>query len=64
MGIIISALSLLGVYSFFTYLPFLLPRNNIPGVAAALNETQRLLDRAETLRAIPDATEYRTSLTM
>ena len=43
---------------------FVLPRNVIPYVAGALNETQQLLYRAQTIGAIPDAEEMRTCLAM
>jgi hypothetical protein len=64
MDMLTSGLSLLGVYSLFIYLPFLLPCNLIPSVASALNETHRLLDHAEDIGAIRDVSEYRTSLAM
>jgi hypothetical protein len=64
MDILTSGLSLLGVYSLFIYLPFLLPCNLIPSVASTLNETQQLLVHAEDIGAIRDVSEYRTSLAM
>ena len=64
MDLTVSILALFGAYAFIKHTRFLLPRNVVPGVAAALNETQQLLHQAEAVGAIPEAAEFRTSLAM
>jgi len=63
-GFVTSGLALLCVYTVISNFRFLLPRNVVPCVAGALNETQQLLHRAEAIGAIPDAEEMRTCLAM
>jgi hypothetical protein len=63
--ILSAALSILGVYTLVIYAPYLLPRNLVPHVSAALSEVKGLLDQAEANGAITDdASEYRANLTM
>jgi len=57
-------LSILGVYDLILYLRFLLPRNVIPRVAAPLSEVQQVLNRAQSIGAIPHDSEYATTLAM
>jgi hypothetical protein len=57
-------LSVLGAYSAFLYLRYLLPRNFITLVARLLNEMETLLNSAEAVGAIPSASEYRMSFEM
>jgi hypothetical protein len=64
MDLVTSGLALLCFYTFISYIRFLLPRNIVPCVARALNETQQLLHRAEAIGAIPDGEEMRTCLEM
>jgi len=56
-------LSIFGIYSLVQHVPFLLPRNLIPHVAAVLTEVRGLVDRAEANGAITDASKYRADLT-
>lgn len=63
-GLMTSGLALLGVYTVISHFWLLLPRNVIPCVAGALNETQQLLHRAEAVGTIPNAEEMRTCLAM
>ncbi|KAI9512035.1 hypothetical protein F5148DRAFT_123125 [Russula earlei] len=62
IDVLTLCLSFLGVYGLVLYLRFLLPRNVVPCVAAALSEAQQLLDRAEYMGAIPRLSEYRSAL--
>ncbi|KAH9983548.1 hypothetical protein BJV74DRAFT_615247 [Russula compacta] len=55
-------LSILGVYGLVLYLRFLLPCNVVPCVAENLSEALQILDHAESIGAIPRASEYRTTL--
>ena len=64
LGILSLCLSILGIYGLVLYLRFLLPRNVVPYVAARLSEALEILDRAESIGAIPQASEYRTTLAM
>jgi hypothetical protein len=65
LDILSAALSILGVYTIVIYAPYLLPRNLVPHVSAALSEVKGLLDQAEASGAITDdASEYRANLTM
>ena len=61
--IISHILSIFGIYSLVQHVPFLLPRNLIPHVAAVLTEVRGLVDRAEANGAITDASKYRADLT-
>lgn len=61
--ILSTILSIFGIYSLVHHVPFLLPRNLIPHVAALLTEVQGLIDRAERNGAITDASKYRADLT-
>jgi len=64
LDILSAALSILGVYTLVIYAPYLLPRNLVPHVSAALSEVKGLLDQAEANGAITDdASEYRANLT-
>lgn len=56
-------LSIFGIYCLVQHVPFLLPRNLIPHVAAVLTEVRGLVDRAEANGAITDASKYRADLT-
>jgi hypothetical protein len=56
-------LSIFGVYCLVQHVPFLLPRNVIPHVAAVLTEVRGLVDRAEANGAITDPSKYRADLT-
>ena len=58
IGVVSSSLVLLLAF------PVLFPRNVVPCVAGALNETQQLLHRAEAIGAILDAEEMKTCLAM
>jgi len=64
IDILTLSLSILGVYDLILYLPFLLPRNVIPRVAAPLKEVQQVLHRARSIGAIPYDSEYVATLTM
>ena len=64
LGVLSLCLSILGIYGLVLYLRFLLPRNVVPHVAARLSEALEILDRAESIGAIPQASEYRTTLAM
>ncbi|KAH9983547.1 hypothetical protein BJV74DRAFT_615233 [Russula compacta] len=55
-------LSILGIYGLMLYPRFLLPRNIVPYVAERLSEALQILDRAQSIGAIPQASEYRTTL--
>jgi hypothetical protein len=55
--------SILGLYGLVYCLRFLIPRNLLPYVSAALTEAKYLLDRAESIGVIPRPNEYRSSLT-
>ena len=61
--ILSTILSIFGIYSLIHHVPFLLPRNLIPHVAALLTEVRGLIDRAEANGAITDASKYRADLT-
>jgi len=56
--------SVLGLYGLVYYLRFLMPRNLLPYVSAALAEAERLLDRAESIGVIPRPNDYRSALTL
>jgi hypothetical protein len=60
--ILSTILSIFGIYSLVHHVPFLLPRNLIPHVAALLTEVRGLIDRAEANGAITDASKYRADL--
>jgi len=60
--ILVRPLSILGVYDLILYLRFLLPRNVTPHVAAPLGEAQQVLNRAQSIGAVPHASEYATTL--
>ena len=62
IDILTLSLSILGVHDLILYLRFLLPHNVIPRVAAPLNEVQQLLNRAQSIGAIPYANEYAATL--
>ena len=55
--------SILGLYGLVYYLRFLIPRNLLPYVSAALTEGEHLLDRAESIGVIPQPNDYRSALT-
>jgi hypothetical protein len=55
--------SILGLYGLVYYLRFLMPRNLLPLVSAALTEADHLLDRAESTGVIPQPNDYRPDLT-
>jgi hypothetical protein len=56
--------SILGLYGLVYYLRFLIPRNLLPYVSAVLTEAEHLLDRAESIRVIPQPNDYRSALTL
>ena len=56
--------SILGLYGLVYYLRFLIPRNLLPFVSAALTEAEHLLDRAESIGVIPPPNDYRSALTL
>ena len=60
--ILSNILSIFGIYFLVQHVPFLLPRNLIPHVAAALTEVRGLVDRAEANGAITDASKFRADL--
>jgi len=55
--------SILGLYGLVYYLRFLIPRNLLPYVSAALTDAEHLLDRAESTGVIPRPNDYRSALT-
>ncbi|KAH9976139.1 hypothetical protein BGW80DRAFT_1291575 [Lactifluus volemus] len=57
-------LSILGVYGLILYLRFLIPRYIIQPVSVQLSDTQRLLAHAESIGAIPEASQLRIDLEM
>ena len=63
LDILSAALSVLGIYTIVLYAPYLLPRNLVPHVSAALSEVKGLLDQAEANGAITDTREDRANLT-
>src|SRR6266852_6978877 len=56
-------ISILGLYGLVYYLRFLIPRNVLPHVSAALTEAEHSLDRAESTGVIPRPNDYRSALT-
>jgi len=56
--------SILSLYGLVFYLRFLIPRNLLPCVSAVLTEAEHLLDRAESLRVIPQPNDHRSALTL
>jgi len=64
IDILTLSLSILGVYDLILYLRFLLPRNAIPCVATPLREVQQILHHAQSIGAIPRASEYAAALTI
>jgi len=64
IDILTLSLSILGAYDLILYLLFLLPRNVIPRVAAPLKELQQVLNRAQSIGAIPHDSEYVATLAM
>jgi len=60
--ILSNILSIFGIYFLVQHVPFLLPRNLIPHVAAVLTEVRGLVDRAEANGAITDASKFRADL--
>ena len=56
--------SILGLYGLVYCLRFLIPRNLLPYVSAALTEAEHLLDRAESIGVIPRSNDYRSTLTL
>ncbi len=56
------SLSFLGIYSFVFSLRYLIPCYNIRLLSEVLNETQQLLNHAETMDAISSESEYKTDL--
>jgi hypothetical protein len=57
-------LSLLGIYGLVLYFRFLIPRYIVQPVEDQLNDAHRLLVRAETMGAIPEASPLRVDLEM
>jgi len=57
-------LSVIGTYGIVYSLRLLLPRNVVPHVSTALDEAMVLLESAEDTNALPNTSEYRTTLTM
>jgi hypothetical protein len=55
--------SILGLYGLVYYLRFLIPRNLLPYVSAALTDAEHLLDRAESTGIIPQPNDYRSAVT-
>jgi len=64
LEIIGFCLSVIGTYGIVYSLRLLLPRNVIPHVSTALDETTILLDHAEDNNALPNTSEYRAILTL
>ncbi len=64
LDIIGFGLSAIGTFGLAFSFRLLLPRNVIPHVSAALDEVVILLDRAEDINALPNASEYRATLAM
>ena len=64
LGIIGFGLSAIRTFGLAFSFRLLLPRNVIPHVSAALDEVVILLDRAEDINALPNASEYRATLAM
>ena len=64
LDIVSFSLSVIGTYGIVYSLRLLLPRNVIPHVSTALNETMVLLESAEDINALPNTNEYRATLTM
>jgi hypothetical protein len=56
--------SIVGLYGLIFHVRFLVPCYCVPSVSALLYDTQRLLTHAETLNAIPGASEIRMDLEM
>ena len=56
------SLSSLGIYGLIFSLRYLIPCYIIPCLSVDLNETQQLLNHAETIHAIPPESEYKTNL--
>jgi hypothetical protein len=54
--------SILGLYGLVYYLRFLIPRNVLPHVSAALTEMEHLLNRAESTGVIPRLNDHRSAL--
>jgi len=57
-------LSFVGVLTIIVYFRFLLARNVIPLISLRLNEVEALLNSAEAVGAIPNASESRFSFQM
>jgi len=55
-------LSLLGAYGPILFILYLLPRNAAPRLSKLLEETQRLLCRAEEVGAVPPQSEHKHHL--
>ena len=62
--ILTLSFSIVGLYGLVFHVRFLVPYYYVPSVSALLCDTQRLLAQAETLNAIPGASELRMDLEM
>ncbi|KAH9955037.1 hypothetical protein BC827DRAFT_912279 [Russula dissimulans] len=64
LDVIQLSLVVLGAYRLVVLLRYVLPRDVVPHVSTAMNETQSLLDKAEAVNAIPKDNEHKKDLTM
>ena len=62
IDILSFCLSLLGIYGTILFILYLLPRNVAPRLSTLLEETQRLLRRAEEVGAAPPQSEHKHHL--
>jgi len=62
IDIISFCLSLLGICDPILFILYLLPRNVAPRLSTLLDETQRLLHRAEEIGAVLPQSEYKRQL--
>jgi len=64
LDVIQLSLVVLGAYRLVVLLRYVLPRDVVPHVSTAMNETQTLLDKAEAVNAIPKDNEHKKDLTI
>ena len=62
IDILSFCLSLLGIYGPILLVHYLLPRKVAPLLSTLLDETQKLLGRAEEIGAVPPQSEYKLRL--
>jgi hypothetical protein len=62
IDIISFCLSVLGNYGPIFLIHYLFPRNVAPFLSTLLDETQKLLERAEEIGAVPPQSEYKLRL--